>query len=86
MPQVMPQGNCLRQVLVKVQGAGYGTGYLGNLQGMGKARYIVVAQRSYKNLSFMFESAERLAVDDAVAVTLKGGAHRTWLFRPEPAA
>jgi len=63
MPQVMAQGNCLRQVLVKVQGAGYGAGYLGNLQCVGKARYVVVAQWGNKDLRFMFESAKRLAVD-----------------------
>jgi len=84
MPQVMPQGNCLRQVLVEVEGSGYGAGYLGNLQRMGKARYIVVTQRGNENLRFVFEAAKRLAVNNAVAVTLKGSAHRTRLLVPEP--
>ena len=85
MPQVMTQGNCLRQVLVKVQGSGYGTGYLGDLQGMGKACHVVVTQRGDKNLRFVFEPAERLAVNNAVAITLKGSTHRAWLFVLEPA-
>jgi hypothetical protein len=52
---------------------------------MGQASYLVVTQWGDKNLRFMLESAEGLAVDNTVAVTLKGSAHRAWLFLPEPA-
>ena len=41
-PQVMSQGDCFRQILVEVQGPGYGTGYLRNLQSMGEPGHIVI--------------------------------------------
>ena len=60
MTEVMAQSNCLGEVFIKVQGSSYGTGYLRNLQGMGEAGYIVVAQGSNKNLRFMLESTKSL--------------------------
>jgi hypothetical protein len=53
---------------------------------VGEAGYKVVTQRRYKNLSFMFEPPESLAVNNAVSVTLKGSADwaRLLIFKPAP--
>jgi len=74
--QVVAQGNGFCQVLVEVEGSTYGAGYLRYLQGVGKAGYIMVSRRSDKNLGFMLQPPKSLAVNYAVAVTLKDGAYR----------
>ena len=81
MPQVVSQADGLGQVFIESEGAGYSPAYLGNLQGMSEAGYIVVTQWSDKNLRLMFKTAKSLAVDNAIPVTLKSGTYRTGLFR-----
>ena len=65
VPQVMPQGDGLGQVLVEAQGAGDGAGDLRHLQRVGQPGAVMVALRREKDLSLLLEPAERLAVDDA---------------------
>jgi hypothetical protein len=86
MPQVVPQGDCLGQVFVEVQGPSYSASYLGDLEGVGEACHIVVTLRDNKNLRLMLEAAEGLRMDDAVTVALKGSAYRTGLFIFKPAS
>jgi hypothetical protein len=83
MAQVMTQGNCLSQVLIQVQGTGDGTGYLRDLEGMGQAGYIVVAQGGNKDLRLVLETAEGLGMDDAIPVALESGTDGAGLFRLE---
>jgi hypothetical protein len=45
----------------------------------------VVAGRSEEDLRFVLQAAERLAVDDAIAVALEGRADRVFGFWPDAA-
>ena len=85
VPQVMSQRNRLGQVFIKVQGAGYSPGYLGYLKGVGEPGYIVVTQGGYEYLCFVLETAESLAVNNTVTVSLKSSTHCAGLFVPKPA-
>jgi len=75
MTEVVSEANCLRKVLIEVEGAGYGAGYLRDLQGMGKPGHIMVTQWGNEDLSLVLESAESLGVDNTVAVSLEGGSN-----------
>jgi len=85
MTQVVTEGNGFRQVLIEVQGASDGAGYLSHLQCMGEASYIVVTQWGNENLRLVLEPAEGLAGDDTVAVALDTCPYRVWLLRSLPA-
>ena len=76
MAQVVAQGDGLRQVLVEIQSPGNGAGYLSNLQGVGEAGDVMVAQRRDEDLGLVFEAAKSLTVDDAIPVALELGADR----------
>jgi len=84
VPQVMPQGNSLGQVLIEVQGTRYRAGDLGNLQSVGQSRYIVVTQGGNKDLGLMLKAAKGLAVNNAIPVALKGSTHGAGLLRFNP--
>ncbi len=84
--QVVAQSDCLRQVLVEVQGPGYSASYLGDLEGVGEAGHIMVTLGGNKNLCLMLEAAEGLRMDNAVTVALKGSAYRTGFFIFEPSS
>lgn len=75
----MSEGNCLSQILIQSQRAGDGSGNLGNLKHVGQSCAIVVTTRSEKDLGFLLQAPECLAVDDAVAVALKAGADIVFL-------
>src|SRR5687767_1016748 len=53
---------------------------------MRQAGPIVVTRRREEDLCLVFEAPERLAMDHAVAVTLKGGADRIFRLRAKPPA
>ena len=82
--EIVPQGDGLGQVLVEAQGPGDGAGHLGHLQGMGQARAVVVPQGCQEHLGLVLEPPEGVAVDDPVAVELKGGAHLARILRDRP--
>jgi hypothetical protein len=52
---------------------------------MGEAGPVVVAAGGKKDLGFMLEAAERLGVDDAVAIVLERRPQVAFVFRHEPA-
>ena len=78
--QIVAQADGLRQVFVEVEGPCDGARYLGHLQGMGQTRYEVIAGGSDEDLCLVLESAEPVAVDDAVPVSLEFGPERRRLF------
>ena len=53
---------------------------------MGEPSYIVVTLGGNENLRLMLEATERLGIDNAVTVTLKGSAYGTRLFISETAS
>jgi hypothetical protein len=60
MAQVVPQADCFCQVLVEVEGTGYGSGYLGDLEGVSEAGHVMVTKWSDEDLCLVLESAEGL--------------------------
>ena len=76
MPQIVPQRNCFRQVLVQLETTRQCPGNLRHFQRVRQPRAVVVAFRREEHLRFVFQAAKRFAVDDAVAVALKIRAHR----------
>ncbi len=85
MPQVMPKGDGLRQVLIEPQGLGDGPGDLRNLEGVSQAGSVVVSRGRKEDLSLVLQTPERLAMDDTVPIVLKGRADiilRLWVESP----
>src|ERR1043165_10205254 len=80
MPQVVREGDSLRQVLVHAQGAGDSAGYLRHLQRMRQARAVMVPYRTDEDLRFVLEPTERLGMDHPISVALKRRALRRQLF------
>ena len=54
MPQVVPQGDRLRQIFIEAEGPGDGSRNLRDFKGMGQPGPIVIACRNEKNLGLMF--------------------------------
>ena len=73
---VVDQGEGFCQVLVEVKGRGYGTGDLGDFDGVGEAGAEVVGGSGGEDLCLAGEAAEGSGLDDAFAVALKGGSMR----------
>jgi hypothetical protein len=80
MPKIMPQGDGLSQIFVEGQGPGDGARNLRDFQGVGETGAVVIALRSKEDLGFILEPPERLAMDDPVAIMLKGRTDRTGGF------
>ena len=85
--EVVAQRYRLRQILVEPQRARDSPRNLRNLERMRQPRPVMVALRKKKDLSLIFEPAERFAVDNPVPVALEAGAYRARLLVPlAPAA
>ena len=77
MTKIVSQTDGLDKIFIQTQTTADGAGDLSNLQGVGQARSIrvPVSQRSHKDLRFVHKPAECFGVHDAIAITLKLGAH-----------
>src|SRR5690606_23050974 len=80
--EVVAEPDRLGEVLVEAQRAGYRARHLRDLQRVGQPRAVVVALRGDEHLRLVLEAAERLAVDDPVAVALERRAQPAVLLRP----
>ena len=69
--EVVPEPDRLDQILVEPQRAGDGARDLGHLERVREPRAVVVAGRGDEHLRLVLEPAERLAVDDPIAVALE---------------
>lgn len=78
--EVVGEGDGFGEVFVEAEGAGEGTGDLGDFDGVGETGAVVVGIFVEEDLGFGFEAAEGGAVDDAVAVALEAGAERVFGF------
>ena len=70
VPQIVAQGDGLRQILIEAQGLGNRAGVLGDLQRMGQPRPVMIAPGSQEHLGLMLQTPERLAVENPVPVPL----------------
>ena len=69
----------------RLSAAASGAGDLGHLEGVGQARDEVVALGVDEDLGLVLQPAERLRVEDAIAVALEGGAELVGLFGADAA-
>jgi len=72
--QVVGHGDGLDQILVKHQRAGDGAGDLGDLQGVGEPRTVMVALIVDEHLRLVLQTPESGGVQNAVAIALESGA------------
>lgn len=86
VPQIVPDGDRLREILVQAQGAGNRPRNLGNFQRVRQACAVMVPVRGKKHLCFVFQAAEAGAVDDASHVALERGAQLALRLVDPPAA
>ena len=70
MPQIVPQGDSLRQILVETQRLGHGSGYLGNLQGMGQPGTVMIPPGRQKYLGFVLQTSKGLTVQNPIPISL----------------
>ena len=71
--EVVAEADGLGEDFVEAQRLGNGARDLRHLEHVRQARSVVIALGCQEHLRLVFEPAERLAVDDAVAVALVGG-------------
>ena len=81
MTEIVSEGDSFGQALVERKTDGNGARNLCNLKRMSKACAVMVAVRREEDLRFMLETAERAAMNNPVAVALKGGSDRAFLLR-----
>ena len=86
VPEVVPQRDRFGQLLVQAQDLGNGARDLRHLERVRESRPIMVARRRKEDLGLVLQAAERLAVDDSIAVALKCRADVVFRLGPEPAA
>ena len=74
VPEVVGQGDGLREVLIEGEGAGDGAGDGCDLDGMGETGTEVIGGAAEEDLGLVLEAAERAGMDDAGPVALILGA------------
>ncbi len=84
--EVVAERDRLGEVLIEPQRAGDGASDLRDFEGVGEARAIVVLLGVDEDLGLVLETAERLGVDDPVAVALEIRAHRALRLVAQPPA
>ena len=71
--------------LLDAKGPGDGARNLADFEGVGQPRAVVIPLGSEEDLGLALQAAERLRVEDPVAVALEGRAQRALLFLAEAA-
>ena len=79
--QIVRQRNRLGQVFVQKQRPRHRSPNLGNLEGVGEARTVMISLRSKKYLRLPLQTAKCFRVDDAVPIPLIGGSKRVFRLR-----
>ncbi len=83
--RVVPEADCLDEILVEPERAGDDPGDAGRLERMGHPRAVVVAGRVDEDLRLPLQPPKRLGMDDPVAVALEGRADVGLRLGPKPA-
>jgi hypothetical protein len=83
VPEVVPQGDGLGQLLVQPEHLRDGARDLGDLERVGEPGAIVIAGGREEDLRLVLQPPEGLAVDDAIPIALKCGAHVVFDLGPE---
>jgi hypothetical protein len=80
MAKIVSKGNRLSEILIKTQSSRHGSGNLADFEGMSQSRTIMISLWRQKNLGFIFQPAESLAVQNTITVNLENRTDRTGLF------
>ena len=83
VPQIVAERDRLGELLVEPEHLGDAARDLRHLERVRQAGPIVIPGRREEHLRLVLEAAERLAVDDAIAVTLEGRADRIFRLRAD---
>ncbi len=86
VPEVVPERDRFGELLVQAQHLGDGARDLRDLERVRQAGAVVIAGRRKEHLRLVLQPAERLAVDDAVAVVLERRAHVVFRLDAQPSA
>ena len=86
VPEVVTERDRFGELLVQAQHLGDRARDLRDLERVGQPRAIVVAGRREKHLRLVLQPAERLAVDDAIAIALKRRTDVVLGFGAQPAS
>ena len=86
VPDVMGQTDRLGQVFVESQRSGDRSPDLGDVEGVGEPGDVVVVVGVDEHLGLVLEAAERIGVDDAVAVAFETGPVGVGGFFDQPSA
>ena len=81
MPQIVPQSNRFRQVLIQAEGSRDSSRQTGDFQGVRQPCAVMVPFRREEDLRFMLQAAESLGMRNSVHIPLETGADFTLLFR-----
>ena len=84
--EIVAERDGFGELFVQAQHLGDRARDLRHLEGVREPRAVVVAGRREEDLRLVFEPAEGLAVDDAIAIALKCRPDVVLPFRPQPAA
>ena len=84
MAEVVAERDRFGQILVECEADSNGARDLRNFQRMCQPGAVMVGIRREKHLRFVLQAAKRIAMDDAVAVTLKRGTHTALGLFPCP--
>ena len=81
VPQIVPQGNSLRQIFIQPKCPGDGACHLCHFQRVGQASAVMIPFRSQKDLGLKLQPSEGLAVNNAIPIPLEvrpqgAGSHR----------
>ena len=85
VPQVVPHGDGLRQVLIESASPGDGPGDLRHLDGVGQPGPEMIPLRSQEHLGLVHETAKGFGMDDPVPVPLIDRTEIALVFRHPPA-
>jgi hypothetical protein len=84
--EIVSESRRLGKILVKTEGSRNRSCNLRNLKSMREARSVVIALGCKKNLHFMHKPAKAFRMYYSVAVALKIGSDRTFLYRCDSTA
>ena len=84
--EIVAERDRFGQLFVQPQHLGDGPRDLRDLERVRQPGAVVIAGRREEDLGLVLQPAERLAVDDAIAIALKRRPHIVFRLRPQPAA
>jgi hypothetical protein len=80
MSKIVSKSDRFGKVFIQSQSPSHGPGNLADFQGVGETCTIMVSLWRKKNLGFIFQASESLAMQNAITIDLKDRANRAGIF------